>query len=64
VGLDGGPWLYVADRSRTQNGTVLGNFAAVLERADLIRARNGTMIAAYRLWQVDRPRSSTQGKKP
>ncbi|HEY2836710.1 MAG TPA: glycosyltransferase family 39 protein [Rhizomicrobium sp.] len=64
VSLDAGPWLYVADRSRIQNGTVIGDFAAVSERADLVRARNGATIATYNLWQVDRPRSSMRGKKP
>ena len=64
VGLDAGPWLYFADRSRTQNETVIGNFAVVSERADLVRARDGAMIATYRLWKLDRPQSSIQGKKP
>ena len=64
VRLDAGPWLYFADRSRAQNGTVTGNFAVVSERADLVRARNGAIIATYKLWQLGQPRSSMQGKKP
>jgi 4-amino-4-deoxy-L-arabinose transferase-like glycosyltransferase len=64
VSLDAGPWLYVADKSRAQNGTVIGNFAVVSEHADLARARNGMVIATYNLWQLNHPQSSTQGKKP
>jgi 4-amino-4-deoxy-L-arabinose transferase-like glycosyltransferase len=64
VQLDAGPWLYVADPGRAQNRVVTGSFAVATERPDLARMRDSAAIARYELWQLDRPRSSLQGKKP
>ena len=64
VQLGAGPWLYFADHARGQDQMVTGNFTLVTRRPDLARERHGAVIASYDLWQLDRPRSSIQGKSP
>ena len=62
--LDAGPWLYFADPARGQERMVTGEFRFAEKRAELARTRNGAVIARYDLWQIDRPQSPMQGKRP
>ena len=64
VQLETGPWLYLTDKARGGDGIVTDKFTVVARRGDLARARKGVVIARYDLWQLDRPKSSFQGRMP
>jgi len=62
--VEGGPWLYLADRGRGQSRMVTGKFTFVAKRADLARSRNGAVIGSYALWQLGQARGAMQAKRP
>jgi 4-amino-4-deoxy-L-arabinose transferase-like glycosyltransferase len=64
VRLTGGPYLYVGAAARRQTPSLTKKFKQSQRLDDIVRQRNGQVIALYRVWRVEGPKTPIQGKTP